>query len=369
MKRIICLLLACFFFCGIAFNVLAEEKTQLVEQCLFKFGNDTCDSAVLLTNDNVAVASSNWYFEYDMSIGLKETNDLTHPELKDAAVVGISIIESEQYVIIPCFDYASGKSYCAYISKTGDVFFSDLFDEEIHCGCLVGDKILIAGIDTQREIASSWFKVLSMDGSVEYTKVLSSPEPVDYVGSASIVQCVAKNSYAILIEQIWRGAQEDIRMIEVMPDGSIANTSPIDLSQFSSDQVKLQIVGALLENDSVIIYGVSPESDGKQSAFVLRVDEQCRTRDTVILDNSMYFRIIHMINTPNGLAAIVRCSDHETNSILTGLRLENEISISTSTTERCTPYRLLFDGQNMLIAGSIFQMPEAPNKTYIGLLQ
>ena len=68
MKRIICLLLACFFSCGIAFNVLAEEKTQLVEQCLFKFGNDTCDSAVLLTNDNVAVASSNWYFEYDMSI-------------------------------------------------------------------------------------------------------------------------------------------------------------------------------------------------------------------------------------------------------------------------------------------------------------
>ena len=134
MKRIICLLLACFFSCGIDFNVLAEEKTQLVEQCLFKFGNDTCDSAVLLTNDNVAVASSNWYFEYDMSIGLKETNDLTHPELKDAAVVGISIIESEQYVIIPCFDYASGKSYCAYISKTGDVFFSDLFDEEIHCG-------------------------------------------------------------------------------------------------------------------------------------------------------------------------------------------------------------------------------------------
>lgn len=369
MRRIVSILLVLLLACSILSCTIAEEKNQFTEECLFQFGNDTCDAAALLQNGSIAVVSGALYYEYEISSGENLCKQITHPELKNAAIYGISILESDQCVIIPCFDYASGQSYCAYISKTGDVFFSDLFDEEVHCGCLVGDKVLIAGIDFQNKITSSWFKVLSMDGSVECTKVLSSLKPEKYIGSASIVQCVEKDGNAVLIEQTRRDTQESIRMIEVSPDGSIANTSLTDLSQFPADQKGLQIVGTLLENDLINIYGVFPEHDGAQSTFMMRVDGQYKTCDTIILDHSKYFRIAHVINTPNGLAAIVRRSDRETDSILIGERLENDFSINNDTSERRVPDRLMFDGQNLLIVGSILQMPDSPNKTYIGLLK
>lgn len=65
----------------------------------------------------------------------------------------------------------------------------------VDCGCLFGDKVLIAGshaeeISDTRARVYSWFRVLAMDGSVLQEMPLTTMERDDYSLDVSMAQCV-----------------------------------------------------------------------------------------------------------------------------------------------------------------------------------
>ena len=68
MRRIVSILLVLLLACSILSCTIAEEKNQFTEECLFQFGNDTCDAAALLQNGSIAVVSGALYYEYEISV-------------------------------------------------------------------------------------------------------------------------------------------------------------------------------------------------------------------------------------------------------------------------------------------------------------
>lgn len=75
---------------------------------------------------------------------------------------------------------------------------------------------------------------------------------------------------------------------------------------------------------------------------MLRVDRQSGACNAKMFDSARYFRIKHVISTPDGLATLMQKSDRDASRILNGPWFDEETALKFDASERRVPYRLAF---------------------------
>ena len=345
--------------------------TQLSFEKTFSFGYDfnpdSIDVFEVLPNGTFASVLNNHFFLHDSKGCAILDIELYHPELSHSQPRAVDLIITDDYILIPTFDYQSEKSYCISIYHQDIITFSPVFSGVVNCCEKCDDSIVMAGSIIEKSnksyLMSPWYVEVAMDGKMisewKGTPVIRN----NFLSSASIDCIVSFDHEVFLVEN--RRIQDDpcINIINLKDLSVYRSIKAIDISCDEKIQV-FQLQGVIVSTaESFSLFG-KYQSNGDLFTFIYSVNSN-EMDDCHLLGD---LQIVDCSRNTQDTVILCRTPDESELKIIFENKWDDNAIIHIESGYSIDHLAVDMNGQ-FFVAGIQYSTNHNRNQAYIGMLK
>lgn len=333
----------------------------------YDFNPDSIEAFEVLPNGTFASVLNNHFFLHDSKGYAMLDIELCHPELSHSQPRALGLIITDDYILIPIFDYQSEKSYCISIYHQDIITFSPVFSGVVRCCEKCNDSIVMAGSIIEKNnksfLMSPWYVEITMDGKMisewKGTPVIRN----NFLTSVSIDCIVNFDHEFFLVEN--RRIQDDpcINIINLKDLSVYRSIKAIDVSCDEKIQA-FQLQGVIVSTaESFSLFG-KYQSNGDLFTFIYSINTN-EMDDCHIWGD---LQIIDCSRNTQGTVILCRTPDESEMKILFENKWDDNTIINIESGYSIE--HLVIDvNDQFFVAGIQYSTSHNKNQAYIGMLK